>query len=80
MALDRRIFGLETEFGITDEKYQRWRDMDDLMRRFCNAFDSSRIRNACDFIENGGRFYMDGGHPEYASPETTNPVDAVIFI
>lgn len=32
------------------------------------------------FVENGGRVYScSGGHPEYASPEASNPVDAVIY-
>lgn len=31
------------------------------------------------FLSNGARFYVDGSHPEYASPETTNPWDAVRY-
>lgn len=30
-------------------------------------------------LPNGARFYVDHAHPEYSSPETTNPVDAVIW-
>jgi proteasome accessory factor A len=29
------------------------------------------------FLPNGGRFYVDLSHPEWASPECTNPWDAV---
>ncbi|HLC73492.1 MAG TPA: proteasome accessory factor PafA2 family protein [Candidatus Nanoarchaeia archaeon] len=31
------------------------------------------------FIPNGGRIYLDCGHVEYASPETSNPLEAVVF-
>lgn len=30
-------------------------------------------------LPNGARFYVDHAHPEYSSPETTNPTDAVIW-
>jgi len=31
------------------------------------------------FLFNGGRIYEDCGHPEYASPESSNPMDAVRY-
>src|SRR5690625_7816232 len=30
-------------------------------------------------LPNGARFYVDHADPEYSSPETTNPIDAVIW-
>src|SRR3954470_219559 len=30
-------------------------------------------------LTNGARFYVDHAHPEYSSPETTTPRDAVIW-
>src|SRR5699024_9098309 len=30
-------------------------------------------------LPNGARFYVDHAHPEFSSPETTNPLDAVIW-
>ena len=30
-------------------------------------------------LTNGARFYVDHAHPEYSSPETTNPRDALIY-
>ncbi|HEY4535992.1 MAG TPA: depupylase/deamidase Dop [Enteractinococcus sp.] len=30
-------------------------------------------------LPNGARFYVDHAHPEYSSPETTNPLDAVLW-
>jgi hypothetical protein len=38
-----------------------------------------RLPSIGGFINNGGRVYNDGGHAEYASPETSNPRDAVLF-
>src|SRR3989337_3745023 len=31
------------------------------------------------FLSNGARFYVDHAHPEYSSPECTNPRDLVIW-
>jgi proteasome accessory factor A len=30
-------------------------------------------------LANGARFYVDHAHPEYATPETTNPLDATLY-
>ncbi|MDO5048262.1 MAG: depupylase/deamidase Dop [Actinomycetaceae bacterium] len=30
-------------------------------------------------LPNGGRFYVDHAHPEYSSPETTDPLTAVLY-
>jgi Pup amidohydrolase len=30
-------------------------------------------------LPNGARFYVDHAHPEYSSPETTNPLDAMVW-
>ncbi|HDL41528.1 MAG TPA: proteasome accessory factor PafA2 [Actinobacteria bacterium] len=30
-------------------------------------------------LTNGARFYVDHAHPEYSSPETTNPYDAALY-
>ncbi len=38
-----------------------------------------RLKNPKPFIENGARIYVDCNHPEYASPETTNPLDAMMW-
>ena len=37
------------------------------------------LKNPKPFIENGARIYVDCNHPEYASPETTNPLDAMMW-
>lgn len=38
-------------------------------------FPDSRSR----MLGNGGRLYVDHGHPEYCTPETTSPADAVVW-
>ena len=37
------------------------------------------LKTSFPFIENGAKIYIDCNHPEYASPETTNPLDAMIW-
>ncbi|QJC22688.1 proteasome accessory factor PafA2 [Arcanobacterium buesumense] len=37
----------------------------------------TKITNAA--LINGGRWYVDHAHPEYSTPEVTNPLDAVIW-
>jgi proteasome accessory factor A len=39
--------------------------------------EESRLINL--ILSNGARFYVDHAHPEYSSPETTNPRDCVIW-
>ena len=34
---------------------------------------------ANSILSNGARFYVDHAHPEYSSPETSNPMDAVLW-
>jgi proteasome accessory factor A len=34
---------------------------------------------ANSILTNGARFYVDHAHPEYSSPETSNPYDAVVW-
>ncbi|HUG36891.1 MAG TPA: proteasome accessory factor PafA2 family protein, partial [Candidatus Limnocylindrales bacterium] len=39
--------------------------------------EESRLINL--ILSNGARFYVDHAHPEYSSPETTNPRDCIIW-
>ncbi len=60
------IYGLETEFGFFPDDSEA-----------CTVFDS---RFDDRFHLNGGRIYFDQlAHPEYATPECTNPLDLVIW-
>jgi len=35
------------------------------------------LHRANSFLQNGARFYLDGHHPEYSTPECLNPLDLV---
>jgi proteasome accessory factor A len=68
--VDRRIYGLENEYGVTCTfRGQRRLSPDEvaryLFRRVVHWGRSSNV-----FLENGARLYLDvGSHPEYATPE-----------
>src|SRR6187455_964977 len=68
--MERRIFGLENEYGVTCTfRGQRRLSPDEvaryLFRRVVHWGRSSNV-----FLENGARLYLDvGSHPEYATPE-----------
>jgi proteasome accessory factor A len=68
--VERRIFGLENEYGVTCTfRGQRRLSPDEvaryLFRRVVHWGRSSNV-----FLENGARLYLDvGSHPEYATPE-----------
>jgi proteasome accessory factor A len=68
--VNRRIFGLESEYGVTCTfRGQRRLSPDEvaryLFRRVVHWGRSSNV-----FLENGARLYLDvGSHPEYATPE-----------
>src|SRR3990170_4281716 len=76
--MDRRIFGLENEYGVTCTfRGQRRLSPDEvaryLFRRVVHWGRSSNV-----FLENGARLYLDvGSHPEYATPECDAIVDVV---
>src|SRR3954463_15436009 len=77
--MDRRIFGLENEYGVTCTlRGQRRLSPDEgaryLFRRVVSWGRSSNV-----FLENGARLYLDvGSHPEYATPECDSIRDLVI--
>jgi proteasome accessory factor A len=76
--VDRRIFGIENEYGVTCTfRGQRRLSPDEvaryLFRRVVHWGRSSNV-----FLENGARLYLDvGSHPEYATPECDSILDVV---
>jgi proteasome accessory factor A len=76
--MERRIFGLENEYGVTCTfRGQRRLSPDEvaryLFRRVVHWGRSSNV-----FLENGARLYLDvGSHPEYATPECDSVADLV---
>src|SRR6201990_669681 len=76
--MERRIFGLETEYGVTcTYRGQRRLSPDEVARSlFRRVVSWGRSSNV--FLRNGARLYLDvGSHPEYATPECDNVVDLV---
>lgn len=78
--MKRRIYGIETEYGITCTlKGQRRLTPDESARYlFRSVVQWGRSSNV--FMENGGRLYLDvGSHPEFATPECDSILDAVLY-
>ncbi len=76
--MDRRIFGVETEYGITCTFRGQRRLSPDEVARYLFRRVVSWGRSSNVFLRNGARLYLDvGSHPEYATPECDNIVDLV---
>ena len=76
--MDRRIFGVETEYGITCTFRGQRRLSPDEVARYLFRRVVSWGRSSNVFLRNGARLYLDvGSHPEYATPECDNLVDLV---
>lgn len=68
--MERRIFGLETEYGVTFTLRGQRRLSPDEAARYLFRRVVSWGRSSNVFLENGARLYLDvGSHPEYATPE-----------
>ena len=70
MAVQRRIMGLENEYGITCTIRGQRRLSPDEVARYLFRRVVSWGRSSNVFLANGARLYLDvGSHPEYATPE-----------
>jgi proteasome accessory factor A len=68
--MDRRIFGIENEYGVTCTFRGQRRLSPDEVARYLFRRVVSWGRSSNVFLENGARLYLDvGSHPEYATPE-----------
>jgi len=68
--MHRRIFGLETEYGVTCTFQGQRRLSPDEVARYLFRRVVSWGRSSNVFLRNGSRLYLDvGSHPEYATPE-----------
>ena len=76
--MQRRIFGLESEFGVTCTLRGQRRLSPDEAARYLFRSVVSWGRSSNVFLENGARLYLDvGSHPEYATPECDDILDLV---
>ena len=76
--MDRRIFGIENEYGVTCTfKGQRRLSPDEVARYLFRKVVPGAARSNV-FLRNGARLYLDvGSHPEYATPECDDIVELV---
>src|SRR5690348_17329000 len=76
--MERRIYGLENEYGVTCTFRGQRRLSPDEVARYLFRRVVSWGRSSNVFLRNGARLYLDvGSHPEYATPECDNPIDLV---
>jgi len=77
--MDRRIFGLENEYGVTCTLRGQRRLSPDEVARYLFRRVVTWGRSSNVFLENGARLYLDvGSHPEYATPECDSIHDLVV--
>lgn len=75
-----RIFGLETEYGITCTLKGQRRLTPDETARYLFRSVVAWGRSSNVFLRNGARLYLDvGSHPEFATPECASLDDLVAF-
>ncbi len=74
----RRVYGIETEYGITFSLRGQRRLSPDEVSRFLFRKVVAWGRSSNVFLENGSRLYLDvGSHPEYATAECDTLADVV---
>jgi proteasome accessory factor A len=77
--MDRRIFGLENEYGVTCTFRGQRRLSPDEVARYLFRRVVSWGRSSNVFLRNGARLYLDvGSHPEYATPECDTIEELVV--
>ena len=77
--VDRRIFGLENEYGVTCTLRGQRRLSPDEVARYLFRRVVSWGRSSNVFLANGARLYLDvGSHPEYATPECDSIYDLIV--
>ena len=78
--MQKRIYGIETEYGIifTPEGRKTLPVEKAIRFLFEKLITTEHFLNV--FLENGARFYQDTGcHPEYATPECASPGQLIIY-
>ena len=77
--MQRRIFGIENEYGVTCTLRGQRRLSPDEVARYLFRRVVSWGRSSNVFLGNGARLYLDvGSHPEYATPECDSIHDLVV--
>ncbi|MDX6224391.1 MAG: proteasome accessory factor [Frankiales bacterium] len=77
--MERRIFGIENEYGVTCTFRGQRRLSPDEVARYLFRRVVSWGRSSNVFLRYGARLYLDvGSHPEYATPECDSVRDLVV--
>ncbi len=77
--MQRRIFGIENEYGVTCTLRGQRRLSPDEVARYLFRRVVSWGRSSNVFLGNGARLYLDvGSHPEYATPECDSIRELVV--
>src|SRR3954467_10534352 len=77
--MQRRIFGIENEYGVTCTFQGQRRLSPDEVARYLFRRVVSWGRSSNVFLRNGARLYLDvGSHPEYATPECDSVDELVV--
>jgi proteasome accessory factor A len=77
--VERRIFGIETEYGVTCTFRGQRRLSPDEVARYLFRRVVSWGRSSNVFLRNGSRLYLDvGSHPEYATAECDDLTELVV--
>src|SRR5215204_1536571 len=77
--MERRIYGLENEYGVTCTLRGQRRLSPDEVARYMFRRVVSWGRSSNVFLQNGARLYLDvGSHPEYATPECDSLYELVV--
>ena len=78
--MQRRIYGIESEYGVTCTVDGQRRLSPDEVARYLFRRVVSWGRSSNVFLQNGSRLYLDvGSHPEYATPECDSVRDVVTY-
>ena len=75
LLINAYLHGRRTEFDFTDETPAQ--DARIEVNQAPTIFPETHLINA--MLTNGARYYVDHAHPEYASPEVSNALEAVLF-
>ncbi len=79
-AVQKRIYGVESEYGIifTPEGRKTLTVEEAIRFLFEKLITTKDFLNV--FLENGASFYQDVGcHAEYATPECASPCEVILF-
>jgi proteasome accessory factor A len=76
----KMVMGQETEYGFHGpSKVNDELDVPSFSHDLADGMACAHSGSGGIFLANGARFYIDGYHPEYATPECSNPWDLVRY-